>query len=283
MAVKPKNNVYLVQVGSELKSFDNWPACQAFVSGKPYKFAGGSTRAEALAKIQGGAPAKSFAAKGPGMKAPFRAKGADRAADKPKNNIYLVEIAPGEIKSFDKWPACKAFVTDQPYPYAGGVDREGAMEKLMATREKQLAMRGKQPGAKTSKTARGPRPTEGLTSDAGTHGNPGPCEYQVSDISGKILAHKHLGVHTNNYAELAGIEGMIHEAAKLGETLLWTDSKIAMGWIKTKRLGPTVKEPELIMELIGRINVLLREHRGMKLVKWETRHWGEIPSDFGRK
>lgn len=267
MATKKKNKVYLVQVGSELKSFDNWPACQAFVSGKPYKYAGGPTHEAALKKLRGNAQKNSWGGK-------------ERPADRPKNNIYVVEIAPGEYRDFDKWKPCQAFVQGKVVAYAGGVDREAAMKKLLATREWQLE-KNKKGAAKTK--AVGAVPTEGLTADAGTHGNPGPCEYQVTDIRGKVLAHKHLGVHTNNFAELAGIKGMIEVAAERGETILWTDSKIAMGWIKSKKLGPTVREPELIMELIYAINDLLKKYPQMELRKWETKSWGEIPSDFGRK
>jgi len=203
---------------------------------------------------------------------------------KPKNKIYLVEEAPGKIRSFNNWPACQAFVQGKPYAYAGGPTREAALQKLSSTRDWQLAggSRNKKASSKT-RTPTGPKPSEGLTSDAGTHGNPGPCEYQVTDLNGKILEHRHLGVHTNNYAELAGIEAMIRIAGEQGETICWTDSVIAMGWIRSRRLGPTVHEPDLIMQIIDRINALQARYPKITLKKWDTRGWGQIPSDFGRK
>lgn len=291
-----KNSIYLVEVGpGQLKSFDNWPDCQDFVSGKPYAFAGGPDRASAEAKLKRRWPNAPRAAQPPVAFPPRhnpeqstksqatrptpRSAAPEQGDAKPKNNIYLVETAPGEYRKFTRWPECKAFVEGKKLAFAGGVDEASALEKLRTTREWQLARHGS-PAAKAQP---GTRPTQGLASDAGTHGNPGPCEFQVTDLKGTRLLHRHLGVHSNNYAELAGIEGMIQVAIERGESMLWTDSKIAMGWIRTRRLGPTVHEPDQIMLLIHRINDLLRANPQLRLLKWETRVWGEIPADFGRK
>ncbi len=205
------------------------------------------------------------------------------------NKLYLVEVAPGSFRTFSSWPECQSFVHGKPFAFAGGKSREEAMAKLLAGKRKLAAARGgksaaKRGGAAKASTPRPPDyPVEGLTSDAGTHGNPGPCEYQVTDLEGRVLEHKKLGVHTNNYAELAGIDAMIRLALRHGETRLWTDSAIALGWIRTGRLGPSVHEPEAILSLIRGIQAHLRRHPELKLLKWKTRQWGEIPSDFGRK
>jgi len=207
---------------------------------------------------------------------------------KTKNKVYVVETAPEEFKTFDNWPACQRFVQGKPFAFAGGPDRSAALAKLAATRGAQMGYARKKAAAPAANPATaGHRPadypTAGLTSDAGTHGNPGPCEYQVTDIGGRLLEHRKLGVHTNNYAELAGILAMVRLAIKTGETLLWTDSTIAMGWIRTCRLGPSVAEPERILEFTREISRLLAQNPQLQLRKWETRRWGQIPSDFGRK
>lgn len=211
---------------------------------------------------------------------------------KPRNTVYLVEVAPDEIKSFSDWPTCQGFVKGKPYAFAGGVDHSAALAKLMRTRDQQKSMRQKGPTASGQRTkaptrpgkqAAQSRPSQGITSDCGTHGNPGPCEYQVTDLQGKRLKHQHLGVHTNNFAELAGIEAMISVALDMKETVLWTDSLISMGWIKSGKLGTSVREPELIFGMLNRIRTQLHEHPELKLKKWDTRNWGQIPSDFGRK
>lgn len=203
--------------------------------------------------------------------------------------LYLVETAPGSFRSFDSWPACQAFVQGKSFAFAGGKTREEAMAKLLAGKRKLAASRaGKpafqaKPSAKKAEQRQADYPTAGLTSDAGTHGNPGPSEYQVTNLAGRVLEHRELGVHTNNFAELAGIEAMIRLAVQSRETLLWTDSAIALAWIRSGRLGPTVHEPEAILALIHSIQRLLREHPTLRPLKWKTRRWGQIPADFGRK
>lgn len=203
-----------------------------------------------------------------------------------KKKIYLVETAPGQIREFTDWPACQAFVSGKPFAFAGGVNREEAMRKLTGSKQKRaFSQKGRESKAPAKQKAPNAanRPTGGLTSDAGTHGNPGPCEFQVTDIHGNCLLHKELGVHTNNYAELAGIGGMIKIAIERGETELWTDSTIAMGWIRTGKLGPDVHEREALMKMIRKIQQLLQANPQLRLLKWDTRAWGQIPSDFGRK
>ncbi|MEX1367204.1 MAG: hypothetical protein AB1Z98_29025 [Nannocystaceae bacterium] len=206
-----------------------------------------------------------------------------------KNNVYVVDVG-GSIREFDNWPACQAFVNGTPHAFAGGVDRAQAMAKLQRSRGAQQRHHSRRadgsgdsrPAARAS-TAKGPRPTAGICADAGTHGNPGPSEYQVCDLAGTVLEHRHLGVHSNNYAELAGIAAMVEHALEHGHRLLWTDSKIAMGWIASGRVGATVHERELVVAMARRIGQRLSAHPELELCKWHTKAWGEIPADFGRK
>lgn len=199
-----------------------------------------------------------------------------------KTKIYLVETEPGSYKEFTSWPACQAFVKGKNVPFGSGVSRAEAMEKVARSR---AYINGGSGGIKAgkAKAAAGPRPTTGICSDAGTHGNPGPCEYQVCDLDGKVLEHKRLGVHTNNYAELAGIGAMVKYAIANKVEKCWTDSQIAIGWINSGRIGPTVHERDVILKMALRIQVMLSENPKVQLLKWHTKKWGEIPADFGRK
>jgi len=211
------------------------------------------------------------------------------ARSRSKNTIYLVDVG-GVIREFDNWPACQALVNGSSYAFAGGVDRAAAMAKLQRSRGAQARHHGRTQGpgggapskARGSATA-GARPTEGICADAGTHGNPGPCEYQVCDLAGTTLVHEHLGVHSNNYAELAGIAAMIEYALGHGHQKLWTDSKIAMGWIASGRVGATVHERGVIVGMARAIKQKLDANPELQLCKWHTKVWGEIPADFGRK
>jgi len=71
------------------------------------------------------------------------------------------------------------------------------------------------------------------------------------------------------------------------ELPIYSDSKIAIGWIKRKEIatskGRNEKNKELF-ELIKRaINWLKENDYSNKILKWETKAWGENPADFGRK
>ena len=126
------------------------------------------------------------------------------------------------------------------------------------------------------------KPETGICSDAGTHGNPGESEYQIADMNGHVLKHEHLGVHTNNYAELMGILRSIEYAKENNFTEIWTDSAIGMNWIESNKIGKTVHERDEIISIVSKIR-LLQKSNTVKIRKWLTDHWGEIPADFGRK
>ena len=68
---------------------------------------------------------------------------------------------------------------------------------------------------------------------------------------------------------------------------VYSDSRIAMSWIRKKQcrtnlvFDPSNKE---LLELIKRAEKWLKENTFKNpILKWETKAWGEIPADFGRK
>ena len=68
------------------------------------------------------------------------------------------------------------------------------------------------------------------------------------------------------------------------EMPIYSDSRIAMGWVK-KKMCKTTKQPHPDVH-----NLILRAESWLKkntfknpILKWETKVWGEIPADFGRK
>ena len=60
-----------------------------------------------------------------------------------------------------------------------------------------------------------------------------------------------------------------------------------MGWIKRKKCNTKLKKSsknKSLFELIARAETWLKTNTySTKVVKWETKAWGEIPADFGRK
>lgn len=129
-----------------------------------------------------------------------------------------------------------------------------------------------------------------ISVDAASSGNPGNLEYRGVDTqTHKQLFHQGpFKEGTNNVGEfLAIVHGLAYLKKQKSDRFIYTDSRIALGWVKKKKcntkLKPTAKNQK-IFELIARAEHWLRNNSyNTKIVKWETKAWGEIPADFGRK
>ena len=135
------------------------------------------------------------------------------------------------------------------------------------------------------------KPTKGISVDAGTQGNPGLCFYRVVDIENGIqLEEKNLGEGTNNLAEFIGLVNAIknHGKSIMDEHVtIYTDSNTALAWLRNKKVNTSYSGP-ILLEVAKCIAYLNSdsyelERRKINVEKWETREWGEIPADFGRK
>lgn len=115
-------------------------------------------------------------------------------------------------------------------------------------------------------------------------------EYQgVYTHSGELIFRK--GPYadaTNNIGEFLAI---VHALALLKQknSLLpiYTDSVTAMKWVRIKRANTKLQSTEENAELF---EIIERAENWLKntsftnpILKWETKSWGEIPADFGRK
>lgn len=94
---------------------------------------------------------------------------------------------------------------------------------------------------------------------------------------------------TNNIGEfLALVHGIALLKSKNMDSLpIYSDSKIAMSWVKKKQCRTNItfdSSNKEILDLIRRAEKWLEENSYKNpLLKWETKAWGEIPADFGRK
>jgi ribonuclease HI len=148
------------------------------------------------------------------------------------------------------------------------------------------------PAVSTSKKVGVGKPiTDSICVDAACSGNPGLMEYQGVDVATREHLF-HQGPYeqgTNNIGEFLGL---VHALAYLQKNNLptkaiYSDSKIAIGWLKKKKCGTKLernKHNEVLFELIDRAEKwLLKNAYYNPVLKWETAIWGEIPADFGRK
>lgn len=131
---------------------------------------------------------------------------------------------------------------------------------------------------------------DSISVDAACSGNPGLMEYQgVYTQTGKRLFHLGpLQQGTNNIGEfLALVHGLAFLQQRKSKLPIYTDSKIAMSWIKAKKCRtkvPATTANRPIFKLIHRAEQwLLNNTFDTKILKWETKAWGEIRADFGRK
>jgi len=131
---------------------------------------------------------------------------------------------------------------------------------------------------------------ESLAVDAACSGNPGLMEYRGVYVSDGVEVF-HVGPleeGTNNIGEFLAIVHALALLQKSGkETPLYTDSVNAMKWIDRKKCNTRLEQTERnrpIFDLITRAEKWLRENSYQNpILKWETKKWGEIPADFGRK
>ena len=126
--------------------------------------------------------------------------------------------------------------------------------------------------------------------DAASSGNPGTMEYRGVDTkTKKVLFHQGpFQQGTSNVGEfLALVHGLAFLKQKNSNRILYSDSRIAIGWVRKGKCGTKLKKGpknKVLFELIERAEDWLKKNRyTTPIVKWETKAWGEIPADFGRK
>lgn len=131
---------------------------------------------------------------------------------------------------------------------------------------------------------------ESLSVDAACSGNPGVMEYRgvYTKTGEEVFRQGPFKEGTNNIGEfLALVHGLAFLKQKNSLLPVYTDSKTALAWIKTKKAKTKLEKNEtnaMLFDLIHRAEKWLAENEyTTQILKWETTVWGEIPADFGRK
>jgi ribonuclease HI len=128
-----------------------------------------------------------------------------------------------------------------------------------------------------------------ISVDAACSGVPGPVEWRgVETETGKeLFRFGPFPDGTNNIGEfLAIVEGQAWLASKQLNWPIYSDSVNAMLWIKAKKcrtkMERTLRNAPLF-ELIARAEETIKTSANFRVLKWDTKMWGENPADFGRK
>lgn len=125
--------------------------------------------------------------------------------------------------------------------------------------------------------------------DAACSGNPGPMEYRGIDLAtGQVIFHFGPMHGTNNIGEFLAI---VHALALMQQhgisKAIYSDSVNAMLWVKKRQCKTKLErtpETEPLYQIIARAERWLKTHQyTTPILKWETKKWGEVPADFGRK
>jgi len=131
---------------------------------------------------------------------------------------------------------------------------------------------------------------DGWAVDAACSGNPGRMEYRgVELMTGRELFRVGPIEHsTNNIGEFLAIVHALALMESRGEThTIYSDSKTGMAWVRDRKIKTTLKRTpasERGFQMMERALSWLNSHRyTVKIRKWDTDNWGEIPADFGRK
>ena len=126
--------------------------------------------------------------------------------------------------------------------------------------------------------------------DAAVSGNPGKMEYRgvVTKTKKQLFIQGPFEEGTNNIGEfLAIVHGLAFLKQKKSNRIIYTDSRTAMSWVKKKKCNTKLNRSDKnksLFELVDRAIKWLNENKySTTVVKWETKAWGEIPADFGRK
>lgn len=129
-----------------------------------------------------------------------------------------------------------------------------------------------------------------ISVDAASSGNPGIMEYQGVDTKTgkKLFRQGPFAQGTNNIGEfLAIVHGLAFLKERNSDRIIYTDSRTAMSWVRKKNCNtklPETPKNKDVFDLIRRaLDWLKKNPYSTPIVKWETKAWGEVPADFGRK
>lgn len=231
-----------------------------------------------------------------------------------KYYVVWVGNAPGIYDSWEEaqlqvahYPAAsyRSFKTleEATEAFRSGYDKDGLVAEV-ARQVRQLNREGRSIEWKTPEKKTLPTPTvrklppteplpylvESIAVDAACSGNPGPMEYRgVYVKTGEVLFKiGPMEGGTNNIGEFLAIVHALALQEKQGTQLpIYSDSVNAQKWVqqglcRTKLECTEQNRP--IFDLIRRAESWLRLHRyNIPILKWDTKAWGEIPADFGRK
>ena len=269
MAVK-KPKFYVVWKGKKPGVYRTWADCQQQVSGVE------------------GAKFKSFTSYAEAMSA-YEHPELMKPSEKKKKTMYYVIWRGVEPGIYTDWNEAKKQIEGAAKPIYKSFGSKELAEKAYV--DGPTAYEGKNYKKTRDLTDEekerigSPIPLS-LSVDAACSGSTAIAEYRgvLTDTTTELFKVGPIRKGTNNIGEfLALVHGLAYLKQHKMDMPIYSDSRIAMGWVKKKRANTRSDDPET-QALITRAEQWLRGNKfRVPILKWETKAWGEIPADFGRK
>ena len=129
-----------------------------------------------------------------------------------------------------------------------------------------------------------------LAVDAACSGNPGVMEFRgvIADTGTEVFHRGPFNGGTNNIGEfLAIVLGLAYLKQNNLPWALYTDSRTALAWLKKGHADTKIEwnaQNQDLFFMLRKAEMWLHDNTWTTpIYKWDTKAWGEIPADFGRK
>ncbi len=193
---------------------------------------------------------------------------------------------------FESWDDCKAQIKDFKGAQYKSFLTFDAAKKALKNNYKDYVNKSKFKSELSEEQLKkiGKPNLNSIAVDAASSGNPGKMEYRGVETKTKKELFKQgpFDEGTNNIGEfLALVHGLAFLKQNKSDRIIYTDSRTALSWVKKKTCNTKLKRTDKnkpLFELVDRaVNWIESNNYSTTIVKWETKAWGEIPADFGRK
>jgi ribonuclease HI len=207
----------------------------------------------------------------------------------PGKKKYYVVWAGFQPGIYDSWESCKKQVIGfEGAKYKSFTSLEDAEEAFDQSYETIKERKGKKDLDKLrSKT----KPIiKSISVDAACKGNPGTLEYRGVFTATETPVFDR-GPYKQGTVNIGEFLAIVLALAWLKKHKLdypvYSDSRTAISWVKKKQVNTKLKwsgENQKLKEAVLKaVEWLKKNQYNNPVLKWDTKEWGEIPADYGRK
>jgi len=270
---KKKQKYYVVWRGRNIGIFNSWEDCQQQVNGiAGARYKSFDTLREAEFAFKNEAQARASA-----------------VAKREKTERYYVVWRGHEPGIYDDWNQARAQINGFT-----GAQYQTFGSKTLADKawsEGPEAFKGrdfrKVSDITTADLERVGRPIPlSIAVDAACNGRTGQFEYRgvITETGTQVFHAGPFADGSNNVGEFLAIVHGLAYLKKIGSDMpIYSDSRNAIAWVKARKSRSWVKNANT-QDLMQRAEKWLAANAySNPLLKWETKYWGEVPADFGRK